>query len=64
MSLLSIELSERLKKVKDVDVQKLTEMIAKHPHMQERMVQSRGDVRNQIQEAQRVTVEQMRQLQK
>lgn len=50
--------------MKDVDVQKLTEMIAKHPHMQERMVQSRGDVRNQIQEAQRVTVEQMRQLQK
>lgn len=55
---------ERLKKVKDMDMSKLQEMIARNPHLQERIVESRGDYRNQVEEARRITVEQMRQLQK
>lgn len=57
-------LRERLSKVKDVDREKLRELIAKNPHMQERFIQSRENVRNQVDEAKRLTVEQMRQLQK
>lgn len=55
---------ERLKKVKDMDMGKLAEMIAKNPHLQERIAESRGDFRSQAEEARRITVEQMRQLQK
>ena len=55
---------EKMRKIKDVDVDKLKEMIAKNPHLQQRMVESRGAFRNQAEEARRITVEQMRQLQK
>ena len=55
---------ERMKKVKDLDLNKLAEMLARNPHLQERMMESRPDVRNPVEEAKRITVEQMRQLQK
>ena len=55
-------LADRLSKVKGMDLAKLREMIARNPHLQERMVQSQG--RNQIDEAKRMTVDRMRQLQK
>lgn len=63
-SLYTAALMEKMKKIKDLDMDKLKEMIAKNPHLQERMLESRGAFRNQAEEAKRITVEQMRQLQK
>ena len=54
---------ERLQRVKGMDFDKLREVLANNPHLQERFTQGR-DVRNQVDEARRITVEQMRQLQK
>lgn len=61
-----LALLEKLSKVRDMDMGKLRELIARNPHLQERIIQSneRGDVRNQMDEAKRMTVEEMRQLQK
>lgn len=50
--------------MKDVDLVKLREMMAKNPHLQERLMQGKDNVRNQVDEAKRMTVEKMRQLQK
>ena len=57
---------ERMKKIKDMDMDKLSEMIARNPHLQERIMhmENRGDIRSPVEEAKRITVEQMRQLQK
>ena len=61
-----LDLLEKLNKVKGMDMNKLRELIAKNPHLQERLMQSNthGDIRNQMDEAKRMTVEEMRQLQK
>ena len=56
---------DRLSKVKGLDMAKLQEMIANHPHLRDRLLNSNSQgMRNQVDEAKRITVEQMRQLQK
>lgn len=64
--MITAEFMERLNKVKGLDMAKLQEMIANHPHLRDRLLdaQSQGGMRNQADEAKRITVEQMRQLQK
>ena len=55
---------ERLSKIKDLDMDKLKEMMAKNPHLQERLNGGHAAVRSQMDEARRVEIEQMRQLQR
>ena len=63
------EFLERMNKVKGMDMAKLHDLIVNHPHIRERLLNSgnpslHNRVRNQMEEAKRMTVEQMRQLQK
>ena len=53
---------ERLSKIKDFDLDKLKDMMAKNPHLQERL--NGAAVRSQMEEARRMDIEQMRELQK
>ncbi len=57
---------DRLNKVKGLDMVKLQQMIVNHPHLRERLMNAKaqGGMRNRVDEAKRITVEQMRQLQK
>ncbi len=60
--LLLAEMMERLSKIKDFDLDKLKDMMAKNPHLQERL--NGAAVRSQMEEARRMDIEQMRELQK
>lgn len=62
----TLDFVERLNKVKGLDMAKLQEMIVNHPHLRDRLLKTNaeGGMRNQVDEAKRITVEQMRQLQK
>ncbi len=57
-------LMERLSKIKDTDLSKLKEALARNPHLQERLSLPGQGVRNQYDEARRMNIDQMRELQR